>query len=263
MHESLKHAILHEFPALPDAAPSRQQVWTGAAAGRGIEGFMLRTCVDYFLLADFGRTETIPDAEWVSRRLQGNRRSKPKPGFSGISLIGPPVSSDTDPFGAFFHYASCCWKAHLRGAPADLSLDKFSLDDFLELASPASARHRACSREYIWQPWDTDYVRSRSTQRREHDPMSPLTSDSPLYLVVRSGNVSMLAQQLDRLAQKGDGDRRLIVAAATTAIRWRKPGHFRALMNHQSTATAMQTVEMLESFVRNWQDFGSDDDQDE
>ena len=56
VHQSLKDAVL-EFPALTDAAPS--------TVGGGIEGVMLRTCVDYLLLDDFNWTETIPDDKGV------------------------------------------------------------------------------------------------------------------------------------------------------------------------------------------------------
>ena len=55
VHKSLKDAVL-EFPALTDAGLSRQQGWTGVS---GIEGAMLRICVDYLLLDDFNWTETI------------------------------------------------------------------------------------------------------------------------------------------------------------------------------------------------------------
>ena len=44
VHQSLKETVL-EYPALTDAAPS--------TVGGGIEGIMLRTCVDYLLLDDF------------------------------------------------------------------------------------------------------------------------------------------------------------------------------------------------------------------
>ena len=61
VHQSLKDAVL-EFPALTDAGLSRQQGWTGV---NGIEGAMLRTCVDYLLLDDFNWNETITDDEGV------------------------------------------------------------------------------------------------------------------------------------------------------------------------------------------------------
>ena len=53
VHESLKDAVL-KFPAFTDAGLSRQQEWTGVS---GIEGAMLRTCVDYLMLEDFNRIE--------------------------------------------------------------------------------------------------------------------------------------------------------------------------------------------------------------
>ena len=58
MHQSLKDAVLYEFSAPTDAAPLRQQWWTGVS---GIEGVMLRTCVDYLMLDDFHWTETASD----------------------------------------------------------------------------------------------------------------------------------------------------------------------------------------------------------
>ena len=58
VHHSLKETVL-EFPALTDAAISRQQGWTGVISG--IEGAMLRTCIDYLMLDDFHWTETIPN----------------------------------------------------------------------------------------------------------------------------------------------------------------------------------------------------------
>ena len=61
VHKSLKDAVL-EFPALTGAGLSRQQGWTGVS---GIEGAMLRTCVDYLLLDDFNWTETVPDDKGV------------------------------------------------------------------------------------------------------------------------------------------------------------------------------------------------------
>ena len=64
----------------------------------------------------------------------------------------------------------------------------------------------------------------------------------------------MLEQLLDRLALNGDGDpdRRSIVDAAGEAICGSNLRNFRALMNHQSTAKAMQTFEMLETFILLW-----------
>ena len=59
VHQSLKDAVL-KFPKLTDAAPSRKHGWTGVS---GIEGVMLRSCVDYLLLDDFNWTETIPGSE--------------------------------------------------------------------------------------------------------------------------------------------------------------------------------------------------------
>ena len=58
--------------------------------------------------------------------------------FNGNSLTEPPVSSNTDPFGAFFDYAAGYWINHLGRAPVD-----FRLDDVLELASHFSPRRRA------------------------------------------------------------------------------------------------------------------------
>ena len=248
VHQSLKETVL-EFPAL--TAASRQQGWTGIS---GIEGTMLRTCIDYLLLDDFNWTEAIPDDKGgrgeisqVHQEMRdvhgkmlnvlppfndksgfiGDERCSP---FSGYSLTEPPVSSNTDPFGAFFNYAACCWRNHLDGAPVN-----FSLDDVLELASPTSARYLAWALESGWYPraGSSDFI-----------PM--------LNFFVHYGNVSMLEQLLDRLALDGDGDRRSIVDAAKTAIRRGSPSHFRALMNHPSTAMAMQTVEMLEDFVGHW-----------
>ena len=63
----------------------------------------------------------------------------------------------------------------------------------------------------------------------------------------------MLEQLLDRLALDGDGDRRSIVDAARGAIaRCMNLDNFRTLMNHQSTAKAVKTVEMLQSFTQHW-----------
>ena len=63
----------------------------------------------------------------------------------------------------------------------------------------------------------------------------------------------MLQQLLDRLAQNDDGDTRsFIIELAKLAIEKCKIGHLGALMNHRSTAKAMQTVEMLEGFAENW-----------
>ena len=122
---------------------------------------MLRTCVDYLMLEDFNWPETIPDDEGVGGEMsqdhqkmwQDHRKMWQDPGkmsqfdFHGrdcpaavSSLNGlteAPVPPNTDPFGAFFHYVTCCWTAHLGGAPVD-----FNLDDVFELASPTSGRHK-------------------------------------------------------------------------------------------------------------------------
>ena len=228
VHQSLKDAVLYEFPALADAASSRLQLWNGVS---GIESIMLRTCVDYLLLADFDRTETIPDHEWHDRahpRLQIDERYC---AFSENSLAEPPVCSNTDPFGAFFNYAAHCWTDYLGRAPVD-----FNLDTVLELASPTSAKHRPWALETGWKPWVG--CSSEST--------------TLLCFSVHFGKVSILEQALNRLAQKGDGDRISIVAATIAAIRFRTPDHFRALMNHQSTGMDMQAVGMLETFIDHW-----------
>ena len=73
VHQSLKDAVL-EFPALTDAAaPSGQQGWTGVS---GIEGVMLRTCVDYLMLDDLNCTETIPENEGIRREVSQVHRKR-------------------------------------------------------------------------------------------------------------------------------------------------------------------------------------------
>ena len=151
--------------------------------------------------------------------------------FSGHGLTGPPMSSNTDPCGAFFDYAVLCWKYPLDSAPFD-----FSLDDVLELASPASARYSMLTRL-----GSVPLVAAGSSE------FAPI-----LELLVYYGNSSIYEQLLDRLVPNADGDRRLIVGTATRAIMENKLDHFRTLMNHQSTAKAMKTAEMLQMFIRCW-----------
>ena len=150
----------------------------------------------------------------------------------------PPVPSNTGPLeSTFFDYAAHHWEFHLGNSPVG-----FSLDDVLKLARPTSARQRAWAIESGLPYWQDQSVVTAT-----------------LSFLVSYRNVSMLNQLLDRLAPDGDGDRSTIVAAATKAIRSRKPGLFRALINHQSTAMAMQTVEMLKTFIDLWNWFSNDD----
>ena len=160
------------------------------------------------------------------------------------SSTHPSVSSNTDPFGAFFNYAAHYWTAHLDGAPVGFSLDKV-----LKLASPTSAKHQAWVRASGWDHWHPSYL-----------PHSPGLRDNPLCLLVcLGGNVSILEQQLDQLAQNRDGGGRFVIDAAIAAIYHGNLGYYRALMNHRSTAMTMRTVEMLETFVANWRNSGRDD----
>ena len=216
VHESLKAAVL-EFPPLTDAASSRQQGWTGVS---GIEGVMLRTCVDYLMLEDFNWPETIPDDKGV--------RGKMSQVHQKMWDDHPKISG---PFGAFFDYAARCWTDHLGSAPVG-----FNLDDILELASPTSARNKAWRLPRPVPAW--------------YPACSPAMKPSALCLIVGFGNVSILEQQLDRLAQNGDVDRRLLVDAAKIAIGCDKPGNFQTLMNHRSTAMDMHTAEMLKISMR-------------
>ena len=147
------------------------------------------------------------------------------------------MSSNTDPFGAFFNYAARYWKYHLHSAPVD-----FRLDDILELASPTSARHRAWVTESGW-----FYAMNSS---------SSMTATIQFFVIF--GKASMLEQLLDRFAPNDDVDRRNILEAAKTAICCREPGQFRTLMNHRSTAMTMQ-VKMLEILTSNWKRLGSGD----
>ena len=275
VHQSLKEAVL-EFPALTDAAMSRQQGWTGVS---GIEGAMLRTCVDYLMLDDFDWTETIPNDGGIPgeisqvhlkmrydhlkmrhdhQEMQQERLRKMMSGeskliagaenehgsaFSGNSLTEPlPVSSNNDPFGAFFDYAANYWTYHLGDAPAD-----FRLDDVLKLASFFSPRRR------VWLNYLDDllFMVSESSRLRART-RSLVEVHHNLKFLVAFGNVSILEQLLDQLAQNGDENRSFIVSVATLFIYRRNLGKFRALMNHRGTARAMQTVEMLESFAENW-----------
>ena len=168
VHHSLKDAVL-ELPALTDAAPPRQQGWTG---GSGIEGVMLKTCVGYLMLDDFNWTETTPNdprdefpgcfprisqvhQKMCQDHLKMSDESELIAGaedergsaFSVNSLTESQFSSNTDPFGAFFNYAAHYWKAHLGGAPVD-----FNLDGILELTDSTSARRRAWVIESRWCP---------------------------------------------------------------------------------------------------------------
>ena len=119
---------------------------------------------------------------------------------------------------------------HLGSAPAD-----FNLDDVLELASPTSARHEAWALESGWLYYQTHGGDSLEI--------------GSFRFLAHYGNVSMLEQLLDRLALDGDGDRKPIVDVASAGvIAQGNPDNFRTLMNHQSTAKAMKTVEMLQSF---------------
>ena len=157
------------------------------------------------------------------------------PAFSGKNL---PTEPPTDPCGAFFNYATCCWKNHLGSAPVD-----FHLDDVLALASPTSARCRALALEAGWRP-------------------QPASSEFALILtlIVHYGNVSILGQLLDRLAPNGDGDRRSIADAAGTTIERSNLDKFRALMNHQSTAKATKTVKILQRLTQHWRIILNSDD---
>ena len=245
VHQSIKDAV-PEFPrALTDAAPS-------TVGDGGIGAVMLRTCADYLLLDDFGWTETTPDNKWRNRagpRLQNDKRYCAS---SGNSLTKPSRGSNTDHFGAFFHYAAWNWTYHLRSAPVN-----FSLDDVLKLASPTSVKYRAWAHSEPDYPW------------HECFPISPGAMEGPLCLLAAFGNTSMLEQLLGKLALNADDseDRRLIVAAAFAAIFGDRHGmNFRALMNHPSTKKAMQTLEMLEDFAHDgwrhlgfrWRNFGGD-----
>ena len=251
MHQSLKHAVL-EYPELTEAAQSRQQGWTGVS---GIQGVMLKTCVDYFMLKDFNWPETstattrvtgvtgemsqVHQNMWDDHRKMwlGHRKMSRLPSdlwercpaflskLNGLTEV--PVSSNTDPFGAFFHYAAHCFTDHLGSAPVD-----FILDDVLELASPTSARHKAWMLE----------------SEVLYPKFSPSTEPSALCLLACVGNVPMLEQQLDRLAKSGGEDIRLIVAAALTIILNEKYGNFRALMNHRITGKAMRRLRTQENF---------------
>ena len=148
------------------------------------------------------------------------------------------MSANTDPFGAFFSYAARRWDYHLHSAP----VVSFNLDDVLELASLTSARYRAWALESgHWHYWACQ---------------NPLTG--LLDFLARCGNASMLEQLLDRLALNGDVDRRFTVHAARVAIGERNLDNFRTLMNHQSTAKATKTVEMLQIFTDFWIFRGSD-----
>ena len=181
---------------------------------------MLRTCVDYLMLEDFNWAERIPDDKGVRREisqahqemwdahrkpwdesddesdseLSADAENEHGSAFSGNNLTEPPLrrwqppmSSKTDPCGAFFKYAARCWKDHLGIATVD-----FNLDDVLELASPTSARHE------LWM-LESSFKYPRCSQE-----MKP----SALCLIAGFANTSVLEQQLDRLAQNGDGDRR-------------------------------------------------------
>ena len=157
----------------------------------------------------------------------------PRSAFSGNSSTEPPVSSNTDdPFGAFFNYAAHRWIGHLGSAPVD-----FSLDDVLKLASSTSARQQAWALETCGSDWRNSIMFSFT---------------STLSFLALYGNVSMLDQLLDRLALNADGDRESIVNAVKAAILRGNPGTFRALVNHQSTAMAMQRVKILEALVQKW-----------
>ena len=152
-------------------------------------------------------------------------------------MTEPQLSSNNDPFGAFFDYAAGNWRYHLGRAPVN-----FNLDDVLALASPASARHRAWA---PLRPYQINHLASSA---------SAVTH----LFILQFGNMSMFNQLLDRLAPNGDGFRRSIVKLASNAISWRKPGHFQALMNHQNTAMDMRTVKLLKESVIYWDDFHSD-----
>ena len=63
--------------------------------------------------------------------------------------------------------------------------------------------------------------------------------------------------QPHKLVPNGDGNRSDIVDAASGAIAESNLDNFRTLMNHQSTAKAMKTVEMLQEFIHHWTGLGS------
>ena len=155
-------------------------------------------------------------------------------------MTDPPVPSNTYPFGAFFNYAAEYWKYHLGSAPVG-----FSLDDVLELANPTLGRHRA----WVW-AWAFE------TCGHSDSVKDSFVFTSTLGFLASYGNSSMLNQLLDRLALNADGDRESIVKAGKIAIRHGNFGNFRVLMNHRSTAMAVETLKMLEDFTkhftRNW-----------
>ena len=73
VHQSLKEAVL-EVPALTDAGLSGRQRWTGVS---GIEGVVLKTCIDYLMLDDFNWTAGAKDVGGPA--LSGNSSTEPPP----------------------------------------------------------------------------------------------------------------------------------------------------------------------------------------
>ncbi|KAI7339920.1 hypothetical protein KC315_g994 [Hortaea werneckii] len=250
-HQSLRQTIMSSPP----------HEWIAMAAGGMIQnekpvrqaelnGLLLRHCMDYLLLEEFGKQELVNDCNIFAQGFDWYFNSPPVPQDSNESTVAgaSSVSDDFDPyakgFGGFFTYAACHWTAHYAAVSREHSTD---LEDVVALLQPGSLQR-------------SNWVNRRCQPDCKHDfGVIPEGGSfvNPVIFVASWGTTNAWKELLDQdFSTLGFENRDIyltkIMETARRSISWGNFQVVEVMLDHSSTASRLDGYEILVSLARAW-----------
>ncbi|KAI7363340.1 hypothetical protein KC354_g6557 [Hortaea werneckii] len=243
-HQSLRQTIMSSPP----------HEWIAMAAGGMIQnekpvrqaelnGLLLRHCMDYLLLEEFGKQELVNDCNIFAQGFDWYFNSPPVPQDSNESTVAgaSSVSDDFDPyakgFGGFFTYAACHWTAHYAAVSREHSTD---LEDVVALLQPGSLQR-------------SNWVNRRCQPDCKHDfGVIPEGGSfvNPVIFVASWGTTNAWKELLDQdFSTLGFENRDIyltkIMETARRSISWGNFQVVEVMLDHSSTASRLDGYEIL------------------
>ncbi|KAI7152975.1 hypothetical protein KC349_g8663 [Hortaea werneckii] len=244
-HQSLRQTIMSSPP----------HEWIAMAAGGMIQnekpvrqaelnGLLLRHCMDYLLLEEFGKQELINAAEEEAQEDEYSFWLRMAPGLGNSPVFGTSlVSENFDPydkgFGGFYTYAACYWTDHYAAVTQEYDPDCM---DVVALLQPASLRRE----NWVDRRYQDGYPNSEDFK-------------NPIVFIASWGTMKAFEELLRRgFETLGLGDEELCMAATRAAERSICQGRFQMvelLLNHTSITSS---YDIFVSLAQAWRCLSSD-----
>ncbi|KAI7083268.1 hypothetical protein KC356_g7725 [Hortaea werneckii] len=254
-HQSLRQTIMSVPPGdWSKVAPGTMTPDTKPVREAELNRLLLRHCMDYLLLEEFGKRELVNAYNIFAQSFYWSfdSSSVPQEKDESTAVGANSVSDDFDPcargFGGFYTYAACHWTAHYAAVTREHTTD---LKDVVALLQPGSLHRR-------------NWVDRRCQPDCKQDfdlRLEGGTADNPIRFVASWGTTDALKELLDQdFSTLGFEHKDLYMAEIVeTARRSISGGNFQVvegLLDHPSTASKLDGYEILISLAQAWRSIG-------